>query len=748
MRALVLTSCTGEKAVESDRALTLADFQQGSAHVAKRERELNDALRRAGEMYTGLQHVRLMRGISRFRESTNKNGCALDLYVLSAGYGIISEERKIAPYEVTFATMRGKELRKWADALKVPREFRKLMLRQYDLGLILLGDNYHLACEMDSGIKFGGPTLLLCGTVMAKKLSNLSNVRVIAVSNPEAKRFSCGLVGLKGELAKRLLERVAKEPSLIPRLTNREFDILSWLDHNIRQRDKTNSPKRSEPSPVEPERQRYTVHVPRAKARMKYFIPEWDDRVDPDYDFLNDGITPDRDPYVHDVYAHEIYPSPNYDGILVSKSVIEENKAKKERIRTIGIHRHVRVPRNFPVMGDCGAFNYLDEEIPPFETSETIEFYESLDFDYGVSIDHLILPVHLIRTVHAILTPNQGERRISAEEFERLKSSGLRIAKGRSNPRDLFENEPFLVSHEEKDYSEGKRRWRITFDNSKDFIQKHRAKGCRFTPVAGCQGYNVESQVEMFKEQQAMGYGYIALGGLVRSKTADILEVIEGVNRIRKPGVKIHLFGIARPEAIQALVVAGIDSVDSARFLRQAWLSATSNYYTGDVNRFIASMRPKRQSSAANEDEEQEVDEQWRYAAIRVPPLQSEGVEALTAKASKLLAQGWTLENLRDEETKSLEALRAFDRGNLDLDATLETVLAYDQLMGGDVRNAPHYRRLLEDKPWRSCPCAVCKQTGIDVVIFRRNNRNRRRGFHNTWWFFRLFSKLTDGSGA
>ena len=63
---------------------------------------------------------------------------------------------------------------------------------------------------------------------------------------------------------------------------------------------------------------------------MKYFIPEWDDRVDPDYDFLNDGITADRDPYVHDVYSHEIYPSPNYDGILVSKSVIEDNKTKTD----------------------------------------------------------------------------------------------------------------------------------------------------------------------------------------------------------------------------------------------------------------------------------------------------------------------------------------------------------------------------------------------------------------------------------
>jgi hypothetical protein len=50
----------------------------------------------------------------------------------------------------------------------------------------------------------------------------------------------------------------------------------------------------------------------------------------------------------------------------------------------------------------------------------------------------------------------------------------------------------------------------------------------------------------------------------------------------------------------------------------------------------------------------------------------------------------------------------------------------------------------LENKPWKNCPCAVCSETGIDTVIFRRNNRNRRRGFHNTWWFFQYFSKLTS----
>ena len=48
------------------------------------------------------------------------------------------------------------------------------------------------------------------------------------------------------------------------------------------------------------------------------------------------------------------------------------------------------------------------------------------------------------------------------------------------------------------------------------------------------------------------------------------------------------------------------------------------------------------------------------------------------------------------------------------------------------------YERTLRDRPWRDCPCAVCQDpaVGVEVVLFRGNNRNRRRGFHNTYVFY------------
>ena len=45
-----------------------------------------------------------------------------------------------------------------------------------------------------------------------------------------------------------------------------------------------------------------------------------------------------------------------------------------------------------------------------------------------------------------------------------------------------------------------------------------------------------------------MGYSYIALGGMVPLKTAEILACLEAVKDVRRPETKLHLLGISRLE--------------------------------------------------------------------------------------------------------------------------------------------------------------------------------------------------------
>ncbi len=85
MRILVITSCTGEKALHHERQLRIDDFRLGRTHVAERERELQHLLTRAEELYTGEQHVRLMRGVRAVQERT-KNGSERVLLQLSGQF--------------------------------------------------------------------------------------------------------------------------------------------------------------------------------------------------------------------------------------------------------------------------------------------------------------------------------------------------------------------------------------------------------------------------------------------------------------------------------------------------------------------------------------------------------------------------------------------------------------------------------------------------------------------------------------
>jgi hypothetical protein len=71
----------------------------------------------------------------------------------------------------------------------------------------------------------------------------------------------------------------------------------------------------------------------------------------------------------------------------------------------------------------------------------------------------------------------------------------------------------------------------------------------------------------------------------------------------------------------------------------------------------------------------------------------------------------------------------------------LEAVLTYDRLYGIKRDYERAYQRTLTDKPWQTCGCPICETIGVEVIIFRGNNRNRRRGFHNVKVFYDQFRR-------
>ncbi|MDS4019674.1 MAG: tRNA-guanine transglycosylase DpdA [Candidatus Competibacter sp.] len=653
MRLLILTSCTGEKAVRDDRGLTLADFRQGPDHVRTREAELADRLMPAESLYTGLQHARLMRGV---RAAHACSTLQPELWILSAGYGLVPGDRKLAPYEATFLGMKKAEAKAWAVRLGIAPAVRQMLGQPYDLGLVLLGDDYLAACQWETVPALGGPTLLFCGQRAARRLPALPNLHPVALANADAKRFACGLVGLKGEVAARLLERLAARPSELAdwlAAPERVLGTLTGAAPGATLRAAARAKPVVDQVIALPDSWRNKPH----RAKLRYFIPEWDDLVDPDYDFETDTHSGGSGDWSNEVYAHQMYPEPNYDGILISKVVAEKSKSKKDRINRLGVHRYLRVPREFPIMGDCGAFGYIMEDKPPYTTAEILDYYTRLDFDYGVSIDHLI---------------------VTATEHQK------------------------------------RERYQLTIHNAEEFLVEHRKRGLAWTPIGAVQGWDARSYAEAARQYVAMGYPYIALGGLVRTSTVEILRVLEEVHQVVPEHVPMHLFGLARIKALNDFARLGVRSVDSASFLRRAWMGTGQNYLTADGQ---------------------------LYAAIRIPRAEK------SFRAKRMVSEGRAdFERVKRLELACFQTLLAYDRGEASLETTLDTLHEYDQMITLDRSdNRATLRRTLEAQPWKSCSCTLCRQDGIQVIIFGGNNRNRRRGFHNIYVFYRLLQQVLAG---
>jgi hypothetical protein len=278
---------------------------------------------------------------------------------------------------------------------------------------------------------------------------------------------------------------------------------------------------------------------------MKFFFPDSQDFVDESFDFVSETRSDLRVRQRDDRYPHELFRAAPYDGILVSKAVVDGlgggtgkySGAQRHRFMRVGVREYFRLENaNLETMGDCGAFTYVREERPPYSAAEVADFYAECGFDYGLSVDHVIL----------------GYR---AEYDQHL---------------DGIDPVP----------PDWRARQEMTFELAEQFLHYCKVKKYRFTPIGVAQGWSPESYAGAVTTLQEMGYRYIAFGGFVPLKTRDILACLQTASTVRKPDTQFHLLGITRCENVQAFGDFGVVSFDSTSALRKAFKDDKNNYYT------------------------------------------------------------------------------------------------------------------------------------------------------------------------
>ncbi len=415
---------------------------------------------------------------------------------------------------------------------------------------------------------------------------------------------------------------------------------------------------------------------------MKFVFADNLDMIDPNFDFIEDRYSPDREIYWDDRYPHEIFSKAPYDGILVSKAIVGGTKVKGHytaaqamRFNRVGAREFLRYPESkFPnsmMVGDCGAFSYHKMEVPPYSPEEMVDFYGDGNFTHGCSVDHVIFDFC---------------------EDDRVSSI---------SPGQMDAN---------------KRRFEITLENAENFLKESKRLTNSFTPMGVIQGWSPSSMGQAGLKLKKMGYNYLAIGGMVPLTSKQIKSALKSIREYIGFDLGLHILGFAKANEIDQFNDFKITSFDTTSPLIRAFKDSNRNYYLPSESGAIS-----------------------YFSALRIP-------QALDNRTLKILAKEgkFSQEDFLRREKVALDALRAYDADELDIEQTLLAVMAYSGplLVGKDefltdadktkfAKLEAQYRITLSSKPWKSCKCEICKKVGVEVIIFRGSNRNRRRGFHN-----------------
>ncbi len=424
---------------------------------------------------------------------------------------------------------------------------------------------------------------------------------------------------------------------------------------------------------------------------MKFIYSDSRDLVDPNYDFLNDQNAKGREVYWDDVYAHQMLNPAPYDGLLVSMSSVRSAD------------------------GITNPSRYSLKEEQRFVREGARKF---LRFDHQNFQDSLLLG-----DCGAFAYVKNEKPAFSPEEVaEFYEDAGF--SHGVSPDHIIFNM--YENFEEEKCSKDDLKRYDITLENAEAFFKIVKTESYDFEPLGAVQGWSPKSMAKASKKLEKIGFRFLAVGGLVPLKSEKIKDILKNIRDVIKPETRIHLLGFAKAEEIHEFKQFNIFSFDSTSPLIRAFKDKKANFYS--------------------------LNQQGKldyYAAIRI---------AQANDSSKLIrgikSGAYCPDQLQSKEKLALETLRFFDVNKVSKEKVITTVLDYIeyQLRGQKLEEKKikkeieitniNLDRTLTDKPWKFCDCLICKEVGVEVIIFRGNNRNRRRGFHNLWVYKKHLKNL------
>jgi hypothetical protein len=417
---------------------------------------------------------------------------------------------------------------------------------------------------------------------------------------------------------------------------------------------------------------------------MRFYFPDSQDQIDPSFDFRTEQRSVLRVRQRDDLYAHEVLRPTPYRGLLVSKAIIDG---------VSGAGRYSAQQRQRLFREGIREFFRLDSV--PGERVATMG--DCGAFGY-VREEH---PPYSVDEVIDFYEECGFDAGVSIDHVILGFDARERLS-------------PDLVP------DEWRRRHAITLDLAASFYERHQARGCTFEAIGVAQGWSPDSYASTVEDLQEIGYERIALGGLVPLKSHEILASLEAVDAVRARSTQLHLFGVTRCEHVATFQRYGVTSFDSTSPFRQAFKDDRDNYWTLNGS----------------------------HLALRVPQIEG------NAKLQSRIRAGEIDQRIaRNLEQNALRTLDAYDAGGARCEEALAALLAYEKLHNDRWERVAAdriaaYRSVLEAQAWKECPCRICRDAGIHVMLFRGTERNKRRGFHNLHVFARRLRRQMRRSAS
>lgn len=222
MRVLVVGSC-GKKKVYDSPAQPLCHDIDERHDINYWKHRFRSKCKPARDMYTGPQNVELVKAIDILRTIP---WLKVELAFVSAGFGLLTEDDLVPPYDCSFARMKIDDVRKRSHELRIQISFLDLISKGFDLIYLALGKRYLVALGKDCLSALQSPTILFHGS------ESDYLIRVPCAANT-VKSFSVtgqrihGVVGFKGDLLRILVEYALDRPN--PYMELKRWTEASYL---------------------------------------------------------------------------------------------------------------------------------------------------------------------------------------------------------------------------------------------------------------------------------------------------------------------------------------------------------------------------------------------------------------------------------------------------------------------------------------------------------------------------------------